>query len=217
MGKKQEKVAKQRILGTAEKLFSEKGYDATSVDEISRKARVNKALIYYYFENKEAIKQSLFEYIIAEVRAMITDTFMSIDNKNEDNIFLEKFKRMVQFLENHRGLIAIMFMESLKANDKTFSLFQCADIIINNEIDGIIKNIRDYHPEIKVDTKDLMVHEFFTGFIPIIVFVLFRKKWAAYFNYSDKKLFKSFVEAFKQSHLASHFGHIHNGNNSTES
>lgn len=206
MGKKQGKAARQRILSTAEKLFSQKGYDATSVDEIAQKARVNKALIYYYFKNKEAIKKILFNNIIDDVRAMIGNTFfMSIDNENQEVMYQQKFKGMVNFLENHRGLLVIMFMESLKANDKNLSLFRCADIIINNEVNGIIKNIKAQHPEIKVDKKYLLVHEFFTGFIPIIIFVIFHDKWAEYFNFQNDKLFKSFLQAFERSHLASHF------------
>ena len=61
MVKKQEKTTRQRILSTAEKLFSVKGYDATSVDEIAKKANVNKALIYYYFKNKEDMLATVLE------------------------------------------------------------------------------------------------------------------------------------------------------------
>lgn len=41
--------AKERILHASIQLFSEKGFDATSVTEIAKSADVTKALIYYYF------------------------------------------------------------------------------------------------------------------------------------------------------------------------
>jgi len=51
--------AKERIIAASIKQFSEKGFDGTRVNEIAESADVNKALIYYYFENKEAILDQL--------------------------------------------------------------------------------------------------------------------------------------------------------------
>jgi len=54
-----------RILAAAEKAFAEKGLAGARTDEIARSARVNKALLYYYFKSKEelyaAVVSSLFE------------------------------------------------------------------------------------------------------------------------------------------------------------
>ncbi|MGA2677420.1 MAG: TetR/AcrR family transcriptional regulator [Methanobacterium sp.] len=47
--------SKYNILKAARKVFAEKGYDSTRVDEISREARINKAMLYYYFNSKENI------------------------------------------------------------------------------------------------------------------------------------------------------------------
>jgi len=51
--------AKERIINASKRLFSQKGYDATRVDDIAKTADVNKALIYYYFKNKEDILDSM--------------------------------------------------------------------------------------------------------------------------------------------------------------
>ncbi len=42
----------ERILQASIKLFSEKGYDAVSVDEIALMAGVSKGIIFFYFKNK---------------------------------------------------------------------------------------------------------------------------------------------------------------------
>ena len=44
---------RQEIIDAAEKVFFTKGYDKVTMDEIAQKAEVNKALLYYYFKNKE--------------------------------------------------------------------------------------------------------------------------------------------------------------------
>ena len=57
----EETTSKRRILEAASKIFAEKGYDGARVDEIAKRAAVNKALIYYYFpKGKEELLERLF-------------------------------------------------------------------------------------------------------------------------------------------------------------
>ena len=58
--------SKIRILDSASKVFAEKGYSGARMDEIAGKARVNKALIYYYFKSKEAILKELYQKFFRE-------------------------------------------------------------------------------------------------------------------------------------------------------
>jgi len=51
---------KDRILDTAERLFAEYGYDATSLRAITREAGVNLAAVNYHFSSKEALLRALF-------------------------------------------------------------------------------------------------------------------------------------------------------------
>ncbi len=46
---------KKEILDTAERLFFSRGYDDVSMDGIAREVELNKATLYLYFENKEAL------------------------------------------------------------------------------------------------------------------------------------------------------------------
>jgi AcrR family transcriptional regulator len=50
-----------KIISTAETLFSDKGYDGTSVRDIADHAHVNVAMISYYFGSKEKLMQAIFE------------------------------------------------------------------------------------------------------------------------------------------------------------
>jgi len=52
---------KIRILDTAESLFSNHGYAATSIRRIANRANVNPALVHYYFGNKKALLQEVME------------------------------------------------------------------------------------------------------------------------------------------------------------
>lgn len=46
---------KRKIFETSMKLFAEKGYDATSIEEITATVGVAKGTLYYHFSSKEEI------------------------------------------------------------------------------------------------------------------------------------------------------------------
>lgn len=57
---KRRKAARpQEILEAAQGVFAEKGFTRTRMEDIARKAGVTKGTIYLYFENKEAVFESL--------------------------------------------------------------------------------------------------------------------------------------------------------------
>jgi AcrR family transcriptional regulator len=60
---------RRRILAAASDEFGAQGFAATTIDRIARRARVNKAMIYYHFPNKRA----LYTCIIRDVFAPITE------------------------------------------------------------------------------------------------------------------------------------------------
>lgn len=46
---------RKEIIDAAEKHFFSKGYDDVKMDDIAREVKVNKALLYYYFKDKESL------------------------------------------------------------------------------------------------------------------------------------------------------------------
>jgi AcrR family transcriptional regulator len=52
---------KERILDTAEKLFAERGYGATSLRSIIAAAKVNLAAVHYHFRTKEALLDAVLQ------------------------------------------------------------------------------------------------------------------------------------------------------------
>lgn len=58
--KEQEKQARHdAILDAAELVFSEKGYERTSMDDIARTANLSRALLYVYFKDKSSIQRGI--------------------------------------------------------------------------------------------------------------------------------------------------------------
>jgi TetR/AcrR family transcriptional regulator len=61
----------QRIVATAEKIFAEQGVDGARTEAIARAARVNKALLYYYFKSKEDLYRFTLQTLLGQMRQQV--------------------------------------------------------------------------------------------------------------------------------------------------
>lgn len=54
-----------RLLAVAAELFAEKGFDATSVQEVVERAQVTKGALYHYFDSKQDLLYEIYHSIIS--------------------------------------------------------------------------------------------------------------------------------------------------------
>ncbi len=80
---------KRKIFETSMKLFAEKGYDATSIEEITANVGVAKGTLYYHFSSKEEI----FEFLIGEGVKLLKNSIEIKTEKLENS--LDKLKAIV--------------------------------------------------------------------------------------------------------------------------
>src|SRR4029453_6451586 len=57
------RVSPDRILAAAALEFAERGFGGARVDRIARRARVNKAMLYYYFKSKQGLYRALLRQV----------------------------------------------------------------------------------------------------------------------------------------------------------
>src|SRR5712692_10924754 len=57
----------QRIVAAAESIFAERGLAGARTDEIAKAARVNKALLYYYFGSKANLHRFVLESLFSQL------------------------------------------------------------------------------------------------------------------------------------------------------
>ena len=94
---KSELSMEQVILETAERLFLEKGFTATSTTQIAKAVGCNQALVHYYFRTKENLFNTIFEQ---KFRMLFENLYAS---QNFGNIpFPEKVRHAV---ESHFDLL----------------------------------------------------------------------------------------------------------------
>src|SRR5580692_11334435 len=61
------------ILDAAEALYAKKGWDALTVDQVARSARLSRALVYVYFRDKEELLFAIGERAMALLRERFTE------------------------------------------------------------------------------------------------------------------------------------------------
>ncbi len=108
---------KAKILDAAVRLFSEKGFDATSVDEIARLAEVNKAMIYYYFSSKEELLSSIIRKSVNEFTSIIEEIDLS-KFENLEEMIKVIVKEAINYIDSYDMVIKIFQRESLSKSSK---------------------------------------------------------------------------------------------------
>lgn len=71
---------RELIFQTALRLFREKGFDTTTIQEIAAEAGVAKGAAYYYFPSKEAIIQAYYEVVQSEQERLCAPVFAGNHN-----------------------------------------------------------------------------------------------------------------------------------------
>jgi len=209
------KEARERIIDAAIQLFSQKGYDATRVNDIASTANVNKALIYYYFKSKEDILDYMvhslldnavsiaLDFIQTNIVQMVKNGYLDIKPDrlhfvNDEAIehFMQNavkfYERVVDYVIEKKDIIRILMHESLKNGKHQNSLFRFMDFMIGSEKNPIFKTISDADHDF-VYSDDMVLFRFFFSIIPIISFAAYFDDYRAVTSMDDKELRSSFI------------------------
>jgi AcrR family transcriptional regulator len=71
---------RDQILDAAERCFASQGFAGTPVKQIAADARVNSALLYYYFRDKEGLYRAVIDRLLERMIAMGTTALASHDD-----------------------------------------------------------------------------------------------------------------------------------------
>jgi TetR/AcrR family transcriptional regulator len=197
-------ATRERILAAAEKVFAEKGYDGARIDEIAREAEVNKALIYYYFESKEDLLNELFQDFFQASSRMLVNYVrnggLESGPPSEADRFMEQY---FSYFEKKRDLLRIMLAESLKSSDRSPPLFKLVDFTDLLEASDI-HELQSKGAIQEGRMNQILVTEFFTGVVPLLMYVIFQKQWCAHFRLSQEELDGYYEKAMEMTHVAYH-------------
>jgi AcrR family transcriptional regulator len=182
-----------KILMAAEEVFAEKGYDGARVDEIAKRAGVNKALIYYYFKSKEQILEELSKKHLQKIldikQEMVKGIQMPDGGLNREVIGKMIETSLWTMLSDRKDFLGIVLIEALKNKSGDTAFFKLANQVTDDSLTRFTK--MGY----EIDGDKFKTLAFFYGLIPVIFYITMWEKWAE-FNHIDKeKVQASFIEA----------------------
>ena len=130
------------ILNAAMDLFSQKGFEGTSVREIAANARVNPAMISYYFESKEKMLEKLVErrasYLSGVFEELVKNTALTRTEKLNVVIdsYVERMFSSPSFMHILHRELSLEKREKLKEgiSDVLLKNFNAAKSIIEDGV-----------------------------------------------------------------------------------
>ncbi|WP_238161633.1 TetR/AcrR family transcriptional regulator [Kribbella antibiotica] len=112
--RRRDRAAREReILAAAERIFGERGYQGTSMDDIAAAVGVSKPLIYQYYGSKDG----LFLACLARLRAQLLETVaeaVMAATDIEDSLYAG-FVAWFQFLDDHPQAWSVLIDEGMLA------------------------------------------------------------------------------------------------------
>jgi AcrR family transcriptional regulator len=135
------------ILEVAETLFAEKGFDGTSIRNIAKEAKINIAMVSYYFGSKEKLLESLILYRTSDLKIQLDNLIV------EDLEPIEKINKLIELYINrincNKGIYRILHFEfTSKKGDSNLQAFSelkkgnlksLESIIIEGQTKGIFR------------------------------------------------------------------------------
>jgi len=100
---------KERIVFVAESIFARKGFGGARTQEIADLAAVNKAMIHYYFDNKEKLYHAVLDKILFDLIRLMQDTVRDdLPYPKQLEVFYRGF---FDYVASHKNFSRITAME----------------------------------------------------------------------------------------------------------
>jgi len=113
--------ARERLLESAKRLFSQKGYYATSVEDIVESAGLSKGAFYFYFKSKEELFKSLVEEMHLSIVKRL-ESFLERDLPLEDTL-IEHAKVFLEDIYQNRHIAQIFLFQLVGTNEEFRELY----------------------------------------------------------------------------------------------
>ncbi|MGG0412410.1 TetR/AcrR family transcriptional regulator [Peribacillus simplex] len=178
------KEKNKMIIDKSVELFAEKGYHATSVQEIAEKCGIAKGSFYNYFKSKEELLVSIFKFYYEALTDSLLDLELDASLTSKDK-FMRQITVHIEHMTGNTNLIQMMMQEQM--------------VHISKELDGFLhyiheegliwfkRKIIELYPGLSADLLPdctIILDSLFKGYIGILI----RKQ-----NAFDVELLPSFI------------------------
>lgn len=163
----QPEESRAAILEAAAREFAQYGVDGARTDSIAREARVNKALLYYYFKDKETLYGSVLDTAFSGLKDTVFRVLDSPAPPREK--ILQYVGAYFDFIASNQLYPRLMQREMMRAREGES---QHIDNIIRNHIQPIFKRVSEVLREgiARGEFREVNPAHFVPSMVAMIVF-----------------------------------------------
>src|SRR5262249_11123708 len=110
---KQRESRRAAVLDAARRVFSRKGYHATSIDDLIEAAGIARGTFYLYFESKRAIFDELLDELLQTLRSMVRRIEVGPSAPAPIDQVEANVDRVLETLLKHREIARILLREAV--------------------------------------------------------------------------------------------------------
>lgn len=181
---------RRRILRASRKLFSSKGYEETTIEDIADHANISKATLYNYFSGKDSLLLGIAEQELADVRNLV-------ENELQDE------PRVIDKLRHVIHVVIIDAMLYLQLSRKIAYLDACEESDIYATLDGLLEIVQELVAQAQQNGEfraDANRDEIVEMYVSVYYLALFH--WVHPEEYSEE-YFKQKIDRFLELSLIS--------------
>ena len=132
---KRKDSARERLLAAAEASVLDKGFEATSIEELITSAGITKSGFFYHFRDKTELARALLVRYVEHENALFDEIFDRADTLNEDPLhgFLVALRMLAELMENlpkgHPGCLVASYCYQDRLFDQTVRDLSAAAVL----------------------------------------------------------------------------------------
>ena len=185
-----------KILDAAREIFHQKGFNGARMQEIADLAGINKALLHYYFKNKESLFEKIFNETFAQIASKLTEIFLSeMTLMSKIEIFVNFY---LNFISRHSYIVQFVINALYEKPEQLREIILKQNLSPELLLDQIKKQLKD---EMGLDIDPLHIYVNILGLVifpvvakPLIqsIFAIPDERMAVFFE-ERKKIVPIFI------------------------
>jgi AcrR family transcriptional regulator len=128
---------RRKIVDTASLLYAQKGYTATSIEEISERAGVSLPVTYHYVKNKSEIMRLIMEDLLNTFRERLSKEITGIDDPEEQLAIAVIL--YIRVMDEHRDKALLIYQKSSALDRGSRAKIMELEVQVSKVFAGIIE------------------------------------------------------------------------------
>ena len=158
-----EKFGKTKLVQTAALLFAQKGYHATSVEQIAKAAGVSKGLMYNYFNSKTDLLGAIIEEASSKIFAVASKSNSKQPYQVTLRVFLDHYLQMITQNKDFLSFqLSLLLQVDLKTIVQPLLQIRVDHIILKTEMmfkDAGVRNHKQVARRFITELDGVAMHE----------------------------------------------------------